>query len=194
MTTDAVTMVCKEFIDRYTDYRDELLSSDERARFEEHLEDCESCRRYERVLSRGLTLWRGLPVASASPDFLPRLQHRLYHVEDAGKLSTRRHLGSAALVAVASVGLLAVTWMPFAARASIEVELPAVAVEVPVTFVADGQPSLFEEPPYVGPFLAPLGTTLDEPAGLFTTNYVPIRGDSTSPTELRRTGQLDESR
>ena len=183
MTTDAVTMVCQEFIDRYTDYRDELLSSDERARFEEHLEDCDSCRRYERVLSRGLTLWRGLPVASASPDFLPRLQHRLYHVEDAGKLSTRQHLGSAALVAVASVGLLAV-----------EVELPAVAVEAPVTFVADGQPSLFEEPPYVGPFLAPLGTTLDEPAGLFTTNYVPIRGDTTSPTEPRRTGELDESR
>lgn len=188
-------MVCNDFIDRFTDYRDGLLSIEERARFDEHLEDCDSCQRYERVLSRGLALCRGLSDAATSPDFMPRLQHRLYHVDDSGKLSARQHLGSAALVAVASVGLLAVTWMPFAARTSIEVELPAVAVEAPAMLIADRGPSLFEPGPYVAsPFLLPLSATLDEPAGLFASNYIAVRGDATRPLDTPRSGQLDEGR
>jgi len=188
-------IVCNDFMNGHTDYRDGLLSDEESARFDEHVEDCDSCRRYERVLDRGLAIWRSQALASTSPDFLPRLQHRLYHVEDSGKLSARQHLGTVALVAVASVGLLAVTWMPFAARTAIEVELPAVAVEAPVRVIADRQPSLFEPGPYVAsPFAVPLMATLDEPAGFFTTSYVTVRGESPFLPEGPRSGQLDESR
>jgi len=189
-------MDCEKFIDRYTEYRDGLLSAGEQARFEQHLKGCPSCRRYGRVLTRGLALWRGLPPATTSPDFTPRLQHRLYHVDDAGKLSPRQHLGSAALVAVASVGLLAVTWLPFATRVSFEVELPAVAVELPAPQMLDRYPSLFDEGPYMmsDRFMAPMNPTLDEPVGLFATNYMVIPGDQALPAVSRRNGQLDEGR
>lgn len=190
-------MVCQEFIETYTEYRDELLSSDERARFDEHLRDCDSCRRYERVLTRGLTLWRRLPGSSTSPDFLPRLQHRLYHVEDAGKLSGRQHLGSAALVAVASVGLLAVTWLPFATRMVVEVELPPLAVQAPVSSFVERQPSLFKPGPYMPErFPLPLSPTLDDPGGLFLSSYhlTIMTGASIQPPLEPRSGQLDESR
>ena len=189
-------MVCQEFIDSYTEYVDGRLCGDDRTRLEKHLRDCDSCQRYERVLTRGLTLWRGLPVAATSPDFRPRLQHRLYHVDDAGKLSASQHLGKAALASVALVGLLAVAWMPFAARTSFEVEVPAVAVQPPVTIVAQRQPSLFEPGPYMPEnwFLLPLNATLDETGGFFTTNYVTIPADSAQPLIAHPTGQLDESR
>lgn len=197
MTTDAVDMVCQDFIDRYTEFRDGSLGEDDRARFEDHLDGCVSCRRYDHVISRGLALWRAMPGASTSPDFLPRLQHRLYHVQDAGKLSPGQHLGSAALIAVASVGLLAVTWLPFATRVPFEVELPAVAVEAPAALVAERRPSLFEDGPYVkalGSFGVPMRATLDESAGLFTTGYMTVFTDTARPPLHRRGGQLDESR
>jgi hypothetical protein len=189
-------MVCEEFIERYSEYRDGLLDDGARARFEDHLESCESCGRYEHVLTRGLALWRELPGPAASPDFQTRLQHRIYHVQDAGRLSPGQRLGSAALIAVASVGFLAVTWLPFATQVSIEVELPPVAVDAPSPVAAE-RPSLFEPGPYMQAprqFYTTLGATLDEPRGLFASSYVPVRSDSTRAYVPPRTGQLDESR
>lgn len=188
-------MVCTEFIERYTEYRDGLLSSDESARFDGHLENCESCQRYERVLTSGLTLWREIPGEITSPDFAPRLQHRLYHLDDAGKLSPRQHLGSAALIAVASVGLLAVTWLPFATRASVEVELPPMAVEAPMPVFVETERGLFDEGPYIpNTFLMPFAPALDDAGSLFNSSYDRIIGpDAVQPLE-RRSGQLDESR
>jgi anti-sigma factor RsiW len=189
-------MVCQEFIDSYTEYMDGLLDDDDYARVEKHLADCDSCRRYKRVLTRGLSLWRGLPVAVTSPDFRPRLQHRLYHVEEEGKLSDRQRAGKAALAAVALVGLVAMAWIPFAARMSYEVELPAVVVQAPPAVVAERQPSLFDPGPYMpdAGFLLPLNATLDEVGGLFTTNYAFIRADSAQSPVIRNAGQIDESR
>lgn len=188
-------MSCDEFIQGYSEYRDGLLSDEARARFDRHVERCDRCARYDSVVDRGVGLWCGLPGAKASPDFLPRLQHRLYHVDDAARLTSRRALGSAALVAVASVGLLAVTWLPFATRMTVEVELPPVAVKAPVAVGAERQPSLFEDGPYVSSpsnFLVPIYPTLDEPTDLFTTYTLPVRGNPDGG--LVRTGQLDESR
>jgi hypothetical protein len=188
-------MWCDEFIQGYSDYRDGLLSDGTRARFDRHVRLCDRCARYDSVVDRGVGLWCGLPGAEASPDFLPRLQHRLYHVDDAARLTSKRALGSAALVAVASVGLLAVTWLPFATRMTVEVELPPVAVKAPVSVMAGRQPSLFDEGPYVSPprrFFVPLYATLDEPTDLFTTYSLPVR--MSSDGGIVRTGQLDESR
>ncbi len=190
-------MVCEEFINGFSDYRDGLLSREASDRFARHLDACASCRRYERVLTRGLALCRALPHPTSSPDFAPRLQHRLYHVEDAGRLTPRRHLGSAALIAVASVGFLAVTWLPFATRMSVEVELPAVAVRAPAAALAQEQPSLFGKGPYVRPlnrFVVPLNATLDESGSLFTTSFLTVAADTARGLVARRSGQLDESR
>lgn len=187
-------MSCDEFIKHYSDYRDGLLSEGARARFDRHIERCDRCARYDSVVDRGVGLWCGLPGAEASPDFLPRLQHRLYHVDDGARLTSRRALGSAALVAVASVGLLAVTWLPFATRMTVEVELPPVAVKAPVPATAERAPSLFDGGPYMSrprSFLIPIYPTLDESADLFTTYTLPVRETAGG---LVRTGQLDESR
>lgn len=144
-------MRCEEFLEGYSDYLDGLLSQPERERFNEHLDGCDSCTRYDRVVQRGLTVVRSLPRVNPPSDFLPRLRHRIYHIEDDIPFSGARPGGSAALVAVAVVGLFAVLWLPFASHVPIEVELPAVAVERPAPEVAEERPlpSLFDPGPFV---------------------------------------------
>lgn len=142
-------MDCDQFLEGYSDYRDDWLDPGERERFEAHMEACESCARYDRVVQRGLEILRDLPEVTPSSDFLPRLQHRIYHIEDGIPLRSAHPGGSAALVAVAAVGLLALAWLPFATRVPIEVELPAVAVDPPAVERSERVPSLFGEGPFV---------------------------------------------
>ncbi|MGD8497055.1 MAG: zf-HC2 domain-containing protein [Gemmatimonadales bacterium] len=160
-------MQCNSFVQEYTEFRDGLLGPEREAEFEAHLEACPACRRYDHVIHAGIDLLADLPTPEASDDFMPRLQHRLYNL-DQGVLdaSSHRFLGSAALVAVASVGLLALFWLPFAANVPIEIELPAVAAERPpeqlVTF--DRQmPSLLRS----GPFVEPVSLLDDHPQKSF---------------------------
>lgn len=148
-------MRCTGFIEDYTDFRDGLLGPTREAQFAAHMDACAGCRRYDRVVREGLDLLSDLPAAEASDDFMSRLQHRLYNV-DQGVLDTssNRFLGSAALVAVAAVGLLALFWLPFAASVPVELELPAVAVERPPEQLVTGEqpvPSLLQNGPFVAP-------------------------------------------
>ncbi len=124
-------MECERFLEGYSDYLDGLTSADSAREFEQHLRICGRCQRYDRVMKQGLALCRDLPEVDAAPDFLPRLRHRIYHIEDGIPLATMRSGGSAALVAVAAVGLLALAWLPFATTVPVEVELPAVAARAP---------------------------------------------------------------
>lgn len=39
-------MTCRELVELVTDYLDDVLAPDERARFERHLEGCHGCRGY----------------------------------------------------------------------------------------------------------------------------------------------------
>jgi hypothetical protein len=70
-------MHCNEFLGRYSDYDDSLLSSSDEALFRRHLSECASCRRYDRVLRKGRMVARQLPPPEPSPDFIPHLQGRL---------------------------------------------------------------------------------------------------------------------
>ncbi len=124
-------MECEDFLEGYSDYLDGLLDAAREVEFERHIEACEHCARYDRVVQRGLSLCRELPDIDGAPDFLPRLRHRIYHLEDGIPMSSVRPGGSAALVAVAAVGLLAFAWLPFATSVPVEVELPAVAARAP---------------------------------------------------------------
>ncbi len=142
-------MRCEDFLEGYSNFVDGRLEPPEHATFEAHLESCESCVRYDRVVQRGLFIYRNLPELQPSSDFLPRLRHRLYHVDDAGRLSRATPVGSAALVAVAAVGFLALAWLPFATRLSVEVTLPPVAVEAPAGETE--LPSLFSRGPFITP-------------------------------------------
>ena len=141
-------MDCEEFLRGYSDYADGLERREELRRFELHLGSCPNCARYDRIVRQGTDLFRALPRPDTSPDFLPRLRHRLYHVDDHAVLGARPG-GSAALVAVAAVGMLALVWLPFASRIPVEVELAPVAVTAPSP--AAQVPSLFSNGPVVAP-------------------------------------------
>jgi hypothetical protein len=189
-------MRCNQFIDGYSDFRDGLVTDELRVEYERHLAACDHCTRYDRVVRRGVEVCCDLPVAEPSPDFLPRLQHRIFHVEDGARLTSRRALGSAALVAVAGVGLLAVTWLPFATRMSVEIQLPPVAVDAPPASLAD-RPSLFGDGPYVAPraqFLVPFHPTLDGASDLFSPRPLALPVGSDTGAEVPASGQLDSSR
>ena len=190
-------MACKEFIERHSEYLDGTLSADERRRFDAHLARCKSCRRYQRVLARGLAAWRALPPVSTSPDFLPRLQHRLYHVDESSKRSWRSQFGRAAAIAVASAGLFTLGVSNGSQPVLVEVQLPPVMADVPAETVAESRGGRFADDPSVPDwFLVPFAPALDDGGGLFGSTYaVPIAtSDSVSLPVERRSGQLDESR
>ncbi len=194
---DGAMMVCKEFVERHTEYLDDTLAAGERRRFDAHLEGCGSCRRYQRVLTRGLAAWRALPRVTTSPDFLPRLQHRLYHVDESPKRSWRGQVGRAAAIAVASAGLFTLGVSNGSQPLLVEVQLPPVMADVPTETVAESRGGRFADDPYVpDSFLVPFAPALDDGGGLFGSSYaVPIAtSDSIVLPVERRTGQLDESR
>jgi hypothetical protein len=104
--------LCEELLARYGDYIDGQLSPLQAARLQLHLEVCGSCARYDRIMSRGLELVRELPELTPSHDFEERLQHRLYHADDAAALAAQRPTaGAVAAFAVAGVIAL-LAWSP----------------------------------------------------------------------------------
>ena len=146
-----LVMDCEEFLQGYSDYSDRLRTPEQLRDFESHMRQCQTCARYDRVVRQGIDLFRQLPRPDTSPDFLPRLRHRLYHIDDHTVLGSRLG-GGVALVAMAAVGLLAIVWLPFASRIPVEVELAPVAVTAPTPPSAD-LPSLFSPGPFVTPVI-----------------------------------------
>ena len=155
-------MQCTSFIEEYTDFRDGLVAPSREAAFREHMAACPKCSRYDCVMRSGLELLTELPDARSSDDFMSRLQHRVYNAEQGViNRSSNSFLGSAALVGVAAVGLLALFWLPFAASVPVEWELEAVAAEKPSEHLVglENTPSLLSP----GPFVVP-ASLLDERA------------------------------
>ncbi len=188
-------MECDEFISGYSSYRDGLLGPEREERFRDHLSACDSCARYDRVVRKGTRVLRDLPRPEPSPDFLARLRHRLYHVRDGIPLSADRG-GGPAVVAVAAVGLLAFAWLPFATQMSVEVELPAVAVEEPPrSALADGAeegsataPETGEAPRFLEPGVLVGADRPGPAAGWYDGVFWPSDGRGISPGLPGRAG------
>jgi anti-sigma factor RsiW len=103
-------VVCDEFLARHSDYLDGLLSPVAAARLSAHATACDSCARYDRIVRKGIDLVRELPDVEPSEDFEMRLQHRIFHLEDARVLEPRASGAAAALGVAAAIALLA--WSP----------------------------------------------------------------------------------
>lgn len=124
---------CSQFLDGYSDFRDETLDAATYQRFELHLLECAGCARYHRVVCRGVEVFREIPPLAPAPDFLPRLQHRLFHLKDElGEFGTRSSPASLLLVAAVASVLAFSAWLPVLRSQSIApVPLPPVAAVAP---------------------------------------------------------------
>ena len=124
-------MTCSEFQDRFSDYYDGTGDSSFLGDADAHLAACADCRRYHAVLAQGSAILRSAPPLVVSEDFFGRLQHRIYHLEEAAAIG--REAGSATTVAtaVAIAALIALAaWSPALVRAP-RVELPPIVVSEP---------------------------------------------------------------
>jgi hypothetical protein len=101
---------CDAFRAGHSEYIDGLLTPVAAARLSAHAVVCESCARYDRIVRTGAELVRELPAIEPSADFELRLQHRIFHVDDARVLEPRATGAAAALGIAAAIALLA--WSP----------------------------------------------------------------------------------
>lgn len=113
--TDATDMDCTDFLERYSDYDDSLLSQRELSEFRAHLRACPACARYDHVLRKGRMLARQIPAPEPDREFGARLRHRL---------GGRRRSGvvlppfAAAAMAAVTILLVATSALPLLERVS----------------------------------------------------------------------------
>lgn len=123
-------MDCSELIARLTDYLDGVAPASEVRAIEEHLAQCVSCRRYRTVLEQGSSLLRSLPGVELREDFAPRLQHRLFHVQEERSLSEHVASGAPALTVLGIAVLLTfVAWAPMLRASAPVVELDPIVID-----------------------------------------------------------------
>lgn len=127
-------MTCTQFVEGFSEYYDGTAPEAFVAEAEAHLASCASCRRYRHVLERGAELLRSLPAPEVAEDFGPRLQHRLYHVDQDSVLRTHTSSGTTALSVLGMAVLLtAVAWSPALRATAPTVELEPIVVSGPPT-------------------------------------------------------------
>ncbi len=120
-------MTCSEFLERFSDFHDGDGSLPDRGAFVRHLEGCPSCRRYERVLVRGVAVLREADALEPRGDFRDRLRHSLYRLDEERRRSSLPRDGAGPL-AIAAVGLLLalLAWSPLLRAGDPSVDLPAI--------------------------------------------------------------------
>ena len=121
---------CCDFLDRYSDFRDQLLSAVETEAFEGHLESCESCARYDRVVAGGIETLLRLPHVTPSPDFADRLGSRLSHIDEALEGSSSSGAPVALVIAVAAT-IGAAAWLPALRETPQPMRLPPTFAHAP---------------------------------------------------------------
>lgn len=104
-------MDCQEFLNRHSEFLDELLSDEQADRFRVHVAACAACGRYDRVVRRGVEVLRGLPAPELSRDFEVRLGRRLTETRDVALIE--RGAGTGAAVSLVLAAMLALAaWGP----------------------------------------------------------------------------------
>ncbi|HEX2094272.1 MAG TPA: zf-HC2 domain-containing protein [Longimicrobiaceae bacterium] len=123
---------CARFLEEYSEFRDSILPAGESREFEAHLIACPSCARYDRVVQRGVCLFRELPELQPSEDFSARLQHRIYNLDEEMRRPGRSFSGIPVSAAVSIAAVLAMAaWLPVLRPDSGVPRLPAVSAQAP---------------------------------------------------------------
>jgi len=105
-------LTCQDFLARYSEYVDGRLDPQAAGLLEDHMAGCASCARYDRVVRKGTDLLRSFPEVEPSWDFFPRLQHRIYNLEDELRGRHRGGAGAAASLAAVAAMIAALAWSP----------------------------------------------------------------------------------
>jgi hypothetical protein len=124
-------MDCREFLDNYSDYLDRRLESRPLSEYRDHLRNCPSCGRYDRTVQKGLRVVRDLTPPAPAPDFKPRLQHRIFHVQDEISRSSGWRAGLTTGIAAALAGVLLMSSFSALKGRQDVLQLPPVVVEAP---------------------------------------------------------------
>lgn len=158
-------MTCSQFLDRYTDFRDGLITAPrELRRFERHLATCPACRRYDTAVRRGVLALQAARTIEPSPEFRRRLDARLERERRAASEVPARAGIAAALFVAAALALVAWegTRRPDLARVPalppVPFPKPVVQGGVPIVSFQDPRASVFAAGP------AADGAALVEPA------------------------------
>lgn len=160
-------MLCNEFLERHTEFRDGVVTSPrELRRFARHLAHCPSCRRYDATVREGVDALHAASTITPSADFRQRLDARLAVERRKARPIPAQAGVSAALLILAALSLLVmeVTRRPAIARATALAPvafpkpvanrgLPFVSFQDPRASVLNGNPN-------------PYGTALVQPAAI----------------------------
>jgi hypothetical protein len=181
-------MTCSDFLERFTDFLDGEGPEDLRTNAEAHLESCDRCRRYHEVMMQGAAVLRSLPEAQVPDDFQPRLQHRLYHVDDEVALGAHTASGTTVLTVLGmSMLLTALAWSPALRPMAPVVELPPIVVSDPPLTMPPinviGVRSMIPRPT-----LDQTGTGLWDDAQALLYEYSPLQQRYRERGPLRRAG------
>ena len=123
---------CSDFLKEYSGFRDGSLDGVRMAAMRAHVAHCRPCARYDRVVEGGVDVLRALPAIEPSDDFMPRLQHRIYHIDDAAALRERRASGaSAVILGGIAFAIGATAWAPLVRSSPPVVELPPIVAHAP---------------------------------------------------------------
>lgn len=123
-------MNCSQVVENFSEYLDGAASDEDSATIEGHLESCPECSRYAAVLERGSRLVRSLPEPELREDFVPRLQHRLFHVDNERAIQAHGASGAPALTVLGiAVLLAAIAWSPTVFSESPVVQLDPIVVD-----------------------------------------------------------------
>jgi|SRR5918996_4490736 hypothetical protein len=129
-------MDCRQFLTRYSDFRDGLVTLPrERRRFERHLARCEQCRRYDTAVRRGALALQGVGHVEPSPGFRRRLDERLRrerHMVAPPVLPKRANVVAAFFVALAVTMVVLEVATGGRRRLAVAPELPPVPFPKPV--------------------------------------------------------------
>jgi hypothetical protein len=160
-------MLCKEFLERHSEFRDGLIASPrELRRFARHLAHCPSCRSYDVRVRHGVQALHAASTIRPSAAFRERLEARLALERRKVRAVPARAGVPAAMLVLVALALLVfeVGRRPRMERAPV---LPPVAFPKPVAnpglpFVSfqDPRASVLNGNPY------PYGTALVQPAAI----------------------------
>ena len=158
-------MVCSEFLERQTEFRDGLItSSRELRRFARHLAHCTACRRYDATVRQAVQALHSASPIALSPSFRQRLDARIAVERRRVPRPPARAGVSATMLVLAALALFffELAQRPRIARAPLlpPVAFPKAVVSASLPFVS------FQDPRarVVNGNAYPYGTTLFTPA------------------------------